>query len=89
VKAIRAVASGKVQGVGFRWFVREQARRVGVDGWVRNCPDGSVEVLAAGAPESVDALVRAVRRGPSAARVDVLNVLPAGGEVAPHPFTIR
>lgn len=89
MKAIRVVASGRVQGVGFRWFVREEARRVGVDGWVRNCPDGTVEVLAAGSPESVNALVCAVRKGPSAARVDALNVLPAGGEVAPHPFTIR
>ena len=89
MKAIRVVASGRVQGVGFRWFVREEARRVGVDGWGRNCPDGTVEVLAAGSPESVNALVLAVRKGPSAARVDVLNVLPAGGEVAPHPFTIR
>lgn len=89
MKAIRVVASGRVQGVGFRWFVREEARRAGVDGWVRNLPDGTVEVLAAGTPDSVNALVRAVRRGPSAARVDVLNVLPAGGEVAPHPFTIR
>ena len=89
MKAIRVVASGRVQGVGFRWFVREEARRVGVDGWVRNCPDGTVEVLAAGSQESVDALVRAVRRGPTAARVDVLSVLPVGGEIAPHPFTIR
>lgn len=88
MKILRAVARGRVQGVGFRWFVRERARMAGVDGWVRNCPDGSVELLASGAPESVDALVHAVRSGPAGARVDAVDVRPAGGEVAPHPFTI-
>lgn len=88
MKVIRALASGRVQGVGFRWFIREQARRGGVDGWVRNRPDGSVELLASGAPESVDALVHAVRSGPAGARVDAVEVRPAGGELAPHPFTI-
>ena len=88
MKILRVVARGRVQGVGFRWFVRERARRVGVDGWVRNCPDGSVELLASGASDSVDALMQAVRSGPTGARVDAVEVRSAGGEVAPHPFTI-
>jgi acylphosphatase len=80
---------GKVQGVGFRWFVREAARRTDVAGWVRNRPDGGVEIAAAGSDRAVAELLDAVRIGPAGARVDQLRELSADdfGEL-PRPFTV-
>ena len=69
MKAVQARVSGRVQGVSFRWYTEEQARRLGVTGWVRNEPDGSVLVHAEGDDEAVDALVAWCRTGPSLARV--------------------
>lgn len=62
--------TGMVQGVGFRWFVRERARRLGLSGWVRNLPDGSVEVAASGEAGQLELLRNELRRGPNGARVD-------------------
>lgn len=79
--ARRFLVSGRVQGVGFRFFVEEAARREGVRGWVANLPDGRVEVLAEGDEEAVTRLEHKVRRGPTAARVarvDVQLELPSG-----------
>lgn len=64
---------GRVQGVGFRWFVRERARRLGLAGWVRNLPDGSVEVAASGEAIQVDLLRGELLRGPDGASVDRLE----------------
>ena len=85
----RWIVVGRVQGVGFRWFVREQARRWGVRGWVRNRPDGSVEIAASGSDESLAGLLAAVRRGPEGAAVDAVHPesLPSSDEL-PEPFSI-
>lgn len=64
---------GRVQGVGFRWHVRRAALRHRVAGYVRNLPDGDVEVAAEGPGEAVEALVDAVRSGPSGSRVERLD----------------
>ena len=61
---------GRVQGVGYRAWVEHQARKHGVEGWVRNRRDGSVEALFCGPSDVVAALVTSCRRGPSSARVD-------------------
>ena len=66
----RFLVTGRVQGVGFRWFVEREARTIGVAGWVRNNLDGSVEVLASGTHEQLSALRSRLRQGPRAARVD-------------------
>jgi len=63
------VVTGRVQGVGFRFTTVDQARRLGVHGWVRNRADGSVEVEAEGDRASVEALVRFLHRGPAGAWV--------------------
>ena len=77
----RAAASlcveGRVQGVGYRWWVVGQAERLGLSGWARNRLDGSVEILALGAAEAIDALERACAEGPPAARVAVVRRSPA------------
>ena len=67
--ARRLVISGRVQGVGFRWFAREAAQREGVMGWVRNLPDGRVEAFAEGEAESVEHMEPALRQDPGGARV--------------------
>lgn len=61
--------TGVVQGVGFRWFVREKARRLGLSGWVRNLGDGSVEVAASGDQGQLDLLVGELKKGPPGAVV--------------------
>lgn len=79
--ARRYVITGRVQGVGFRWFTHDAAAREGLHGWVRNLADGSVEVVVEGDEASVDRLEAAVRRGPGSARVerlDVEDIAPAG-----------
>ena len=64
------VISGRVQGVGFRWFVEREAAQTGVTGWVRNCENGDVEVMATGTPEQLRSLRQKLQQGPRAARVD-------------------
>jgi acylphosphatase len=69
MSAKRLVIAGRVQGVGFRDWLVEQAEVLGVDGWVRNRADGSVEALIAGDVDAVEELARMCRRGPRLAEV--------------------
>lgn len=69
MKAVRATVTGRVQGVSFRWYTQERARELGVNGWVRNEPDGSVALHAEGGDQVVDALVEWCSTGPALARV--------------------
>jgi acylphosphatase len=71
---VHLLVSGRVQGVAFRAASVEEARRLGLRGWVRNLPDGRVEAEAEGDRAGVEALVAWCRRGPPAARVDALGV---------------
>ncbi len=82
--------SGRVQGVGFRWFVREEARRLGLSGWVTNLPNGGVEVAAGGEASSLERLRRALEVGPTSAGVAAVEDV--AGELSsplPYPFTIH
>ena len=87
--AKRFIISGRVQGVGFRFFVQDQAAVEGVHGYVRNLPDGTVEALIEGDDESVLRVERALRRGPHSARIDHVDVedVPPSGRAA--GFAIR
>lgn len=73
-KRARVVVHGLVQGVNFRWYTTEQARRHELGGWVRNMPDGSVEAVFEGAGDAVDALIAWCREGPRSARVEWVDV---------------
>jgi acylphosphatase len=77
----RYLVSGRVQGVGFRWFVEREARLIGVGGWVRNLDDGAVEVLASGTNAQLGSLYEKLKEGPRAARIDEVEVEDAA------PFT--
>lgn len=68
-RAFRFRVSGRVQGVGFRWFTREAGRELGLAGRVRNLPDGRVEVAAVGGPERLEAFRERLRQGPQGAWV--------------------
>jgi acylphosphatase len=70
----RYVVTGRVQGVGFRWYVEREAQLLGVGGWVRNREDGAVEVLASGTSSQLGSLYDRLREGPRAARIDGVEV---------------
>src|SRR5947209_13366760 len=74
LQARRFIVRGRVQGVGFRWFVEREAHILAVAGWVRNNHDGSVEVLAQGTRNQLAGLHSRLREGPRAARVDSVEV---------------
>jgi acylphosphatase len=86
-QARRFIVRGRVQGVGFRWFVEAEAQRLGIAGWVRNNHDGSVEILAQGSRDQLAGLHSRLREGPRAARVDAVDVIPA--EAVPGLTTFR
>ena len=89
-RRVHLLIRGRVQGVGFRWFVREEGRRLGVSGWVRNRGDGAVELEAVGEERALQTLERAVRSGPAGAVVEAVEALAAGtDERLPYPFTIE
>ncbi len=81
VQAKRIVVRGRVQGVGFRFFVRNVGMRLGLTGNVSNLPDSTVEVIVEGDPGRVVEFIREVQKGPSLARVERLEIqdLPGGG----------
>lgn len=83
------LVSGRVQGVGFRWFAVDAATREGLGGWVRNCADGRVEAVAEGESDSVARFEAALWRGPSRARVEDVQVSDAEPLGAVDGFSIR
>ena len=84
----RVVVHGFVQGVGYRWSLSREARRLGVQGWVRNRSDGTVEAVLEGADEAVDALESWCRTGPGGAGVSGVDVTSEPPEGLPG-FTIE
>lgn len=85
---LHVLVRGRVQGVGFRWFVRETARDLGLAGWVRNRPDGTVEVAAEGSAVTLERLRDELRKGPPGAAVTSLDDLEADDRVHDNPFGI-
>jgi acylphosphatase len=87
--ARRFVISGRVQGVGFRFFAQAAAMREGLHGWARNLSDGSVEISAEGESASLDRFEHAVRHGPTGARVEEVEVFESGPSGKDTGFSIR
>ena len=86
---VHLLVSGRVQGVFFRGATAGEASRLGLAGWVRNLPDGRVEVLAEGERAALEALVRFCGRGPPAARVDRMEEAWSAYRGDLSPFTAR
>ena len=87
--ARRYIVSGRVQGVGFRYFTEGLAAREGLHGWVRNLPDGRVEIAAEGDAEALERFERHLRHGPPGARVEQVEIdngLPDGRDSG---FSVR
>ena len=85
MQAKKYVIRGRVQGVGFRWYVEREARSIGLAGWVRNNEDSTVEVMAVGEEERHALLLESLKRGPRAARVDQVETLaPSDEETIGH-----
>ena len=87
--ARRLLISGRVQGVGFRYFIEARANAEGAHGWVRNLPDGRVEVVVEGEQETVDRVEAAARRGPPGAAIDEIAVEMTAPSHRATGFTIR
>jgi acylphosphatase len=85
---MHVVVKGRVQGVGFRWFVREAAIGLELAGWVRNRPDGAVEVAADGDDDSVERFRAILREGPANAMVASVDDLAGDSRDLPRPFEI-
>jgi acylphosphatase len=86
---ITATVKGRVQGVGFRYYTRQRARSLNLKGWVRNSYDGSVQLVAEGPRRDVEALLDAVRIGPSTSRVDDVEVEWSTPTGEYEDFTVR
>ena len=89
VLARRFLVRGRVQGVGFRWFAEREAHILQIAGWVRNNPDGSVEVLAMGTREQLSGMRSRLREGPRAARVDDVEESEAEPVAGLNSFQVR
>lgn len=69
----RFLISGRVQGVGFRYFVADQARKIGISGYVKNLPDGRVECIGRATPDLLEQFYSILKKGPALGRVDAVN----------------
>jgi acylphosphatase len=87
--ARRYTVIGRVQGVGFRYFTEAAAAQDGIDGWVRNTPDGRVEIVAEGDADAMERFERRVRLGPGGARVTRVEVELIEPAVGQHGFSVR
>jgi acylphosphatase len=87
---VRFVVRGIVQGVGFRYYVLRRSRALGIAGWVRNLPDGSVEIVASGTPDQLNTVESWLHEGPSSARVTCVDKSNISDEVDMHkPFDVK
>ena len=87
--AVHLLIRGRVQGVSFRFFAQDAAEELGISGWVRNLPDGSVEAYGEGKREDLDVWIKRLRDGPPLARVDVIQPTWQTPQGSSQTFSIR
>lgn len=87
--SLHVQVTGRVQGVGFRWFVRVVGRRLQLSGWVKNRPDGSVEIAASGSEDRLAEMRKLLRRGPDGAQVAEVVDLDDSSDELEYPFAMR
>ena len=87
--SVQGFVSGRVQGVGFRYFVMRHAQAAGVTGFVRNLPDGRVEFLLQGEPSAVETVLTQIHRGPSYSNVDAVELVDPDSNDLHSEFLIR
>ena len=88
-KAFHIVVKGRVQGVGYRWFTRQVAQQLGIAGFVRNLPNGDVEVVAVGEEEALESFIAQLKKGPGFAYVSDMVIDPIPLDEAPyHSFEV-
>jgi len=88
MKAYRVRIEGRVQGVGFRYYTQAEANRLGINGWVRNCEDGSVETLISGDDAQLTSMLAWLKYGPTSAVVSNSYIEPADTSLVPNGFRI-
>ncbi len=86
---LEAVVRGRVQGVGFRYYVVREARRLGLAGWVANEGDGSVRTVAEGAPEAIDRIEQLLRVGPPGSIIEAISLVRMPGTGRFDGFSVR
>ncbi len=86
---VHLIITGKVQGICFRAYTEQEAIRLGLKGWVKNCPDGSVEIIAEGEEKKVEELIRWCQHGPSRAQVTEVKIKKEKFENEFFDFQIR
>ena len=89
LKAVHILISGHVQGVGFRWFAEKQASELAVAGYVRNLPEGHVEVLAQADEQTLESFCRELRQGPRFAQVEEFSMKAVPVDVSLQGFGVR
>jgi acylphosphatase len=87
--AVLILIRGRVQGVGFRFYAQDTAQELGLAGWVRNLPDGSVEAYAEGPREELDSFLKQLYKGPPLSRVETIIPTWQTPQGTPPPFSIR
>lgn len=88
MKALIVRVEGRVQGVGFRYYTEQEANRLGINGWVRNCSDNSVEALICGPEPQLNTMLTWLKNGPSSAIVTQAHIEPANPDPLPTGFNI-
>jgi acylphosphatase len=88
-KALWVVVHGRVQGVGFRYFLLKQAQFMGIKGWTKNLADGGVETMALGDESALERFLQVIRKGPVGSRVESVEVQWPEGSFEFHDFEIR
>lgn len=86
---LRIIVSGKVQGVGYRYFSQMKAVQYGVKGWAKNLPDGSVEIIAQGNKNQLDPFIEELRKGNPFSKINHLDITEMEQTEPYHSFTIK